>query len=78
MANIWKTFEKLLPKKQTFIGTVTSINSAKGLSSVTLPSEQTIVVRGDSVAVGSNCIIEDDVIVASAPNLDVMTNITIY
>jgi len=72
MANVWKKFSDLLPKKKITIGTVNSIDSTNKTSTVTLIDNSQIKVFGTSVQVGDNCFIEDNRIVGEAPNLSII------
>lgn len=78
MTNIWREFEKLLPKQEAYIGTVDSVDTSKGISYITLISGQDTIAQGTSVSAGSNCIIQNGVVISEAPTLDTMTEITIY
>jgi len=77
MANLWKTFETLLPKRRYYIGTVTFINEGLKLSTVSLLSGQSLTVKGTSVGVGQKCLIQDGIIIQEVPTLDAF-NVTIY
>lgn len=78
MTNIWREFEKLLPKQEMYIGTVDSVDTSKGISYITLISGQETIVQGTSVSAGNNCSVKNGIIVSEAPTLDTLTEITIY
>lgn len=75
--NIWLEFEKLLPKRGYTIGTVTSVDSIRGISVVTLISGDAITAKGTSIAAGKNCIILDGIIQSEAPDLNPMLDLEI-
>lgn len=77
MANLWKTFEELLPKKKFIIGTVNSVDSGSGTSTITLLSGQQITVKGTEVSVGQRCLVQDGIIIQQVPSLT-LYNVTIY
>lgn len=77
MANLWKSFESLLPKQKYIIGTVSSVNSTTKTSVVSLLSGESITVKGTSVSVGNTCLIMDGRIIEEIPSLS-SYNVTIY
>lgn len=77
MANLWKSFEDLLPKRKFIIGEVYYIDSIKMVSIVTLLSGQQITVKGTEVSVGQRCLIQDGVVIQQLPSLPLF-NVTIY
>lgn len=78
MSNIWSKFEKLLPKKKQFIGTVNSINISNKTCVVLLrESLSTITINASNVQVGLAYLIEDGRIIQELPSLS-SYDITIY
>jgi len=73
MANIWKKFSDLLPKKQLVIGTVVSIDNTNKVSVVALSDTTQVTVLGTSVIVGNKCFIEDGKITSEAPNIPIVS-----
>lgn len=76
MSNLWKQFEGLLAPAPLLIGEVTAHRS-DGKSEITLPSGETILARGTTVAVGQNAYVRDGLVEGEAPSLPVDT-ITLY
>lgn len=72
MANILRKFIDLLPEKdQRNIGTVSSINSTAGTSTLTTLSGGSVTVIGTNVEVGKKAYFKGGVIEGEAPNLPV-------
>lgn len=76
MANIWKTFEGLLPNDSLTLGTVQTVNS-DGTSTVELLDGARVRVVGQSVAAGNKCYMRRGEIVQAAPNLP-QSNMILY
>lgn len=78
MANVWKIFEDMLPKRKQFIGQVDSINTAVKTCNITPLGGGNFTAKGiDNVVVGHWYIIENGVILREVPSLS-MSDITIY
>ena len=77
MANLWKSFESLLPKQRYLIGIVDSVDETFMVTTVILLSGESLTVKGTNVSAGNSCLIKDGVIIQEIPNLS-PTNITIY
>ena len=71
MANLWQEFKNLLPKQSNLIGEVTDIDNVHKISTVLLVSGQSITVKGTSVIVGNNCLIQDGIIIQELPSLPI-------
>lgn len=72
MSNLYRQFLRLIPRDALQVGAVTAHNP-DGTSDVELPGNQTIRVRGQDVAIGSNAFIRSGQIVGPAPNLPTFT-----
>jgi hypothetical protein len=68
MSNLYRQFLRLIPREHLQVGEVTAHNS-DGTSDIELPGNQTVRVRGQSVAIGSKAFIKSGEIVGAAPNL---------
>ncbi len=66
MSNLGRAFLDLLPAQPLLVAQVTAHNS-DGTSTVEFPNGSTLVVRGQSVAVGSYAFIRDGEIRSEAP-----------
>jgi hypothetical protein len=77
MANLWKSFEDLLPKQRFIIGVVDSIDATFMVSTVILLSGESLTVKGTNVAIGNTCLIKDGIIFQEIPGLT-PTAVTIY
>lgn len=69
--NPWKKLEGLLPDDPLLVGDVTAQN-ADGTSTVQLPDNRVIRVRGQSVAVGLKAFVQGGEIRGQAPSLPVV------
>lgn len=67
--NPWKRFIGLLPGGSRTVGTVASVSSTTGTSTVTLRNGVNVVVQGTSVGVGQKAFITDGSITGQAPSL---------
>ena len=72
MANLWRDFERLLPRSRTIVVTVDA-NNGDGTSTVSTQSGSTLVVTGEGVAAGSKAFVRDREITGKAPDLPVFT-----
>ncbi len=78
MGNSYEELIEILPKSErTWVGTVDSIDTGRGISIVTLLSGGTISVSGVSTPIGTNCLIVNGRITQTLPNLT-SYNVTIY
>ena len=68
--NPWKRFQELLPRAARIIGTVSSHNS-NGTSTITLRDGIALTVKGQSVDVGRQVLIEAGAVNQEVPNLPV-------
>lgn len=73
MANIWKTFEGLLPNDSLTLGTVQTVNS-DGTSTVEQLDGYRVRVVGQS---GNKCYMKQGHIIQQAPNLP-QSNMILY
>lgn len=67
--NLYRTFQELLPKESRGIGTVISVNSSAGTSTLQTLSGGTVVVMGVSVAIGKKAYHKAGRIEGEAPDL---------
>tara|TARA_R110000751_G_scaffold276691_1_gene377842 strand:+ start:6091 stop:6327 length:237 start_codon:yes stop_codon:yes gene_type:complete len=67
--NPWKRFIGLLPGGTRTVGTVSSINTSAGTTTLTLRNGVAVVVQGTSVGVGQKAFITDGSITGQAPSL---------
>jgi hypothetical protein len=67
--NLFKRFQRLLPKQSTTIGLVVAHNSADVTSTIQTPSGSTYRAKGQSVAIGKNAFVSNGAIVSEAPSL---------
>ena len=67
MNNLFNQFQSLVGTNRTEIVVITA-NNGDGTSNVTTLSGINLVVKGESVNVGSRAIIENGNVVGSAPN----------
>ena len=68
MANLWRSFQRLLPRARTIVVTVDAVNG-DGTSTVSTQSGSTLIVQGDSVSAGNNAFVREREIVGEAPSL---------
>ena len=69
MSNPWVEFMRLIPRRAMLVGEVLSVDLGTHTSVVSLVGGGDIRARGDSVAEGSMCYIEDGVVISEAPQL---------
>ena len=67
--NPWKRFIGLLPGGARTVGTVASINTSAGTTTLTLRNGVAVVVQGTSVGVGQKALVSDGQITGQAPSL---------
>jgi len=67
--NPWKRFISLLPGGSRVVGTVTSVSTTTGTTTVTLRNGSEMVAMGVGVDVGTKCFIKDGQVTGPAPNL---------
>ena len=67
--NPWKLFISLLPGGSRVVGTVTSVSTTTGTTTVTLRNGSEMVAMGVGVDVGSKCFIKDGQVTGPAPDL---------
>lgn len=67
--NPWKRFIGLLPGGIRTVGTVVSINTSAGTSTVRLRNLVEVVVQGVSVSAGSRAFVVDGRVTGPAPEL---------
>lgn len=67
--NPWKRFIGLLPGGTRTVGTVASINTSTGTSTITLRTGSQMTARGTDVAVGQKVFVVDGQVVGQAPAL---------
>jgi molybdopterin biosynthesis enzyme len=72
MSNPWVKFGALTAPGAKAVVTVTTVNS-DGTSFVTLRAGDSLRVRGDSVAAGSNALIQNGKIIGGAPALPIQS-----
>lgn len=77
MANVWKDFEALLPKRAYQIGKVVSVDASKRTAIITLLSGDDVQVSGEGAIVDDHVIIENGIILHVVPELT-LHNVTIY
>lgn len=70
MSNVFRQFQRLLPRDPLLAGEVIAHNS-DGTSTVQLPGGGEIRARGQSVAVGTNAYVRSGRIEGEAPDLTV-------
>ncbi len=75
MANIYKEFEKLLPKKKRFIAQVNTggVNATNSTVNVTLLTGDVLTVKGSNVIEGQKYVIENGAIRDKVPTLSEFT-----
>lgn len=71
--NLFKQFQRLIPKQPMTIGLVTAHNSADKTSTIQTPSGNSYRAKGQTVAVGKNAFVKGGAVVSEAPTL---TNVT--
>ncbi len=71
-ANLWRQFQKLIPRSRTLAVTVES-NNGDGTSTVSTETGSTLVVQGEGVAAGNKAFIRDREITGEAPDLPTYT-----
>lgn len=67
--NPWKRFIGLLPGGTRTVGTVASINTTTGTSTITLRNGSQMTARGTSVAAGQKAFVVDGQVAGQAPGL---------
>jgi len=67
--NPWKRFIGLLPGGARSVGTVASINTSAGTTTLTLRNGVAVVVQGTSVGVGQKAFVSEGQITGQAPSL---------
>lgn len=67
--NPWKRFISLLPGGSRVVGTVTSVSTTTGTTTVTLRNGSEMVAMGVGVDVGTKCFIKDEQVTGPAPDL---------
>ncbi len=72
MANLWRQFQRLLPRERTIIVTVDA-NNGDGTSTVTTQTGSTLVVEGEGVAAGDKAFVKERAITGPAPDLPSFT-----
>lgn len=70
MANLWRQFQQLLPKSRLIVVTIQGHNG-DGTSTATTTSGATLVVQGESVAIGQKAFVQDGRVAGAAPDLPV-------
>ncbi len=68
--NIWQQFKLLIPEGARTIATITS-NNGDGTSTAILRDGASIRVQGETVAAGSNALVQDRVVKSELPALAV-------
>lgn len=77
MSNVYDDLLGILPKSERrWIGTVQSIDTGRGISTVTLLSGGDVTASGTDVSIGTKCLIVNGRIVQALPNLTAY-NVTI-
>ncbi len=68
MANLWREFQRLLPRERTIIVDVDA-NNGDGTSTVTTQTGSKLVVQGEDVAAGNQAFVKERAITGPAPAL---------